>query len=120
MQFVDINAYHALVDQFGIEVAYQQRFRRTGRTVRDALALATKLSLGEDIVLIPENKPGKQHMHCRDVLRVVEHICRELGMDVTRSIDGLTYKPSNGQINILSGNRRGLRNTPKEYKLHDC
>ena len=125
MQFVNKDVFIKMVKVLGVEGAITQRHRGTGRTVRDVLALVTKLSEGKKVYIVSSNEPGKRLDNCYDILRQVERIARSLGMDINRYADAhLIYEPSGGQLRVCShpNSMRGILEayTFEEYKLHDC
>lgn len=108
-----------LVQELGVARAIDMRYRSTGRTIRDILTLAHKLSAGEKIILVHSAKPGSTLDYTKEVLRKVYDCCYSLGMvAVERTNNSLHFQPSNGRITILSesANQRGLGEV---YALHD-
>lgn len=119
MQTVDTETYKKMVDSLGIEEAYKQRFRGTGRTQRDILKLAIKLSEGKTVEIHTAPVAGNTRQDAVSVLINVEHICRTLGMDVDKpSSAAILYNRSGGSIRIVdaNANRRGER-VPHEMEV---
>lgn len=126
MQFVNKELYHQMVDQLGIEEAYKQRFRGTGRTTRDILRLALMMSEGKKVHIAHRNKAGKRLEDCKHVIRQVRTICDYLGMhyEVLGAIT-LHFPQSGARITTFNFNS-GLAYSASAaegwelYELHDC
>lgn len=120
MQTVSVDQYIEMVKSMGIEGAYRQRFRGTGRTVRDILQIATLVSSGEKIVIIADGRPGNTLEHAREVMHRVKYVLNDLGMQYRVTSMSVHNMHNDGELRVVSNtaNSRGLRH--KEYKLHDC
>lgn len=117
-QYLDTEIYIQLVRNIGIEGAYRERFRRTGRTVRDVLELTKALSEGRKIWLIINSNIGWNHKRSRDIIRQVRDTAESFRMNVTGSKDIVEYGPSGGFVAlILDG--VSLPSNAEVYKLHD-
>lgn len=118
MQTVNIELYIEMVKQCGIEEAYKQRFRDTGRTVRDVLTLSHMLSAGEKIMIITDGSPGNSMESALVVLNKVRHTIDQLGMKYTNNSWVLRNAHNSGELIVFPNTActRGLRH--KEYKLH--
>lgn len=120
-QLVPTERYVQMVRDLGIEEAYKQRFRGTGRTVRDVLTLVMNMSHGNKVVLTPTAAPGRNRSNCEAVLKKVAHIARELGMNINYTGDSVIYEMSGGEVLICPNYSAGYRlDEYEEYKLHDC
>lgn len=120
MQTIPLDRYIEMVKTFGIEEAYNQRFRGTGRTVRDILNLAVRISAGDKIMIIADGRPGNTFNGAIEVMYAVRRTLEQLGL-VCFSSASLIRNPHNGgELRIYgSGDyTRGLRHA--EYRLHDC
>lgn len=119
MQYVDRDVYHQMVDNLGIEEAYKQRSRCTGRTVRDILHLTLKLSEGKTVEIHTSALPGNTKYHAMDVLRRVIDLASGLGMAVRRIGDRIEYTPSGGSILVVSDRTcRRRERIPHEMEIY--
>lgn len=122
-QRVDTERYIEMVRTLGIEEAYKQRFRCTGRTVRDVLNLAMHMSNGAKVHLVYTDKPGQTSSYCHSVVDRVIRLLDAEGMQYDKTVAGVSFPQSGGTISVVSANNPhatlGLRGW-QEYKLHDC
>lgn len=119
MQVMETEQYVQRVRDVGIEQAYAERFRCTGRTVRDILALTTKLSEGKAVIIHSSSHPGRSYECGREVLRRVADCAQGLGMAIWKNDHKVGFVPSGGSIEVRSGPLVGrLAPMTEEYVLH--
>ncbi|QIG73188.1 hypothetical protein [Rhizobium phage RHph_I40] len=121
MQTMSTERYIEMVNAFGIEEAYKQRFRCTGRTFRDIMEIARRVSAGEKLYIRSGKAPLHSDYAVRDVLRQVNCVFNAYGVDITEWASGrLVCKASLGSVCVVSatGDITGL--LAEEFKLHDC
>lgn len=124
-QTIETERYIDLVRHLGIEEAYKQRFRHTGRTTRDILRLAHLLSDGQVVHIYTDNRPGKQRDFAIAVLQRVMDVGNLLGIPMATHLcrTELSCPVSGGLIRVFQAgaNERGMRpEKTMEYVLHDC
>lgn len=128
-QLIDLDNYIEMIKHLGVEEAYKQRYRRTGRTVRDILRLTLALSEGKKIVMFTSSAPGHTLHYHKNVLDQVWQMCRVLNMEeevqVFEACTRIVYRMSGGVLQVASNKEhfwRGRRDRDeyKEYALHDC
>ncbi|QIG68426.1 hypothetical protein EVB62_024 [Rhizobium phage RHph_TM33] len=117
MQTVPIERYIEMVKTFGIEEAYKQRFRGTGRTVRDVMRIVTLMSEGTSLHIVADD--GHSYSSCIEVLRQVFMLHEFFNISVSRSAEDIRNEHNNATLRVYtkSSNFKGIRST--EYKLHD-
>lgn len=122
MQTVAVERYIEMVRTMGIEDAYKQRRRGTGRTIRDVLALAQKISAGEHVVIFYSSEAGQQFSYAQDVLNRVLETLKLLGADYPQwsTVSRITMPVSGGSITLYNKSQDSgvLGHAQTEYKLH--
>ncbi|AGC35658.1 hypothetical protein RHEph03_gp031 [Rhizobium phage RHEph03] len=117
MQTVDTERYIEMVRAFGIEEAYKQRFRGTGRTTRDVMRITTLLSEGTNLHIIADDEHTLSA--CLEVLRQVYMLHEFFNISASRNSTEVRNEHNRAAVRVYtkSANLRGVRST--EYKLHD-
>ncbi|QIG73129.1 hypothetical protein EVC00_023 [Rhizobium phage RHph_N37] len=117
MQTVALDHYIEMVKSLGIEEAYKQRFRRTGRTCRDVMEITRRMSAGESLHIIAD----KNHSHstCIEILRQVFMLHEFFNISVSRTTIEVRNEHNDAHVRVYvkSDNLRGIRSTA--FKLHD-
>jgi hypothetical protein len=123
-QMLDTEQYIELVRMHGIEAAYQQRFRATGRTVREILKLTIMMSEGKQVHIMygatKGRTGGNSQAQAVEVLRNVLRTAESFGMNVERS--GATaahFVQSGGRIAICPHGAQGRVPEWEQFELHD-
>ena len=113
-QLKSIDDYIELVKRAGIEEAYKQRFRATGRTIRDVLKLTLMLSEGKLVAL----RPGAGgHSVAQDVFTMISATCFGLNMQIVHNNMQIIMPDSGGCIEYRALGRVAPSGY-EDYQLH--
>ncbi|AGC35597.1 hypothetical protein RHEph02_gp030 [Rhizobium phage RHEph02] len=121
MQTAPIERYIEMVKSFGIEEAYKQRFRGTGRTTREILKLAIMMSEGKKIHVMYGDRKEATHEHATWIIHMVQRVCDFLGMEYEQVVRHTYHFPQSGgritasHVNNVGGHASGW----EQFRLHD-
>lgn len=110
-QFINIDMYIEIVKSAGIEAAYAQRFRRTGKTTRAALRAAADVSGGRHLI-ISDSYPHWQQKAFVD--RVAKYLC---DVELSHTDDGLEVPCSGGLLMLSRGCRPGSKHPFDDFMV---
>lgn len=111
---IDTERYIQMVRDLGVEEAYKQRFRSTGRTFRDVCEIGRRVSAGEKLHIIGSATQVDETL--RQVV-ILFDTCSVPAVSDYRRVE-LTVNTGSVTGYTIGQNIRGIRST--EYKLHDC